>query len=113
MSLALDAEENKGESGDFVKLISSEGHEFICAKEVAMASGTIRRMLTGPGIWKENTGPIPTIHFETISYNILEKVIQYFYYKKQFDNKKGPLEKFDIEIDQLIPLLIAANFLDT
>mmetsp|Transcript_16300 Transcript_16300/g.40167 ORF Transcript_16300/g.40167 Transcript_16300/m.40167 type:complete len:112 (-) Transcript_16300:165-500(-) len=111
MSGALDADE--GPQSEYVKLISKEGNEYICLKSVAMASGTIRRMLTGPGQWKENTGPIPTIQFESISSPILEKVIQYFHYKKQYDNTKGPVEKFDIEIDHIIPLLVAANFLDT
>eukprot|EP00466_Bigelowiella_natans_P012089 jgi/Bigna1/52326/estExt_Genewise1Plus.C_70071 len=93
--------------------ISKEGAEIICSKKVAVASGTIRAMLTGPGKWKENSGPVPTIHFETIEASVLEKVVQYFYYKSQHDNTQGPIEKFDIELGQIIPLLIAANYLDT
>ncbi|GAB5367686.1 hypothetical protein AAMO2058_001252200 [Amorphochlora amoebiformis] len=114
MSLALDAEEPaETKDSKYIKLISKEGNEYICPKDVAIASGTIRRMLNGPGIWKENTGPIPTMKFETISSQVLEKVVQYFHYKKQYDNKKGTPGKFNIETEQIIPLLVAAHYLDT
>ena len=33
----------------YVKLISSDGHEFIIKKEHALTSGTIKAMLSGPG----------------------------------------------------------------
>ena len=36
-------------SADTVKLISSEGHEFIVDRKAAMVSGTIKSMLGGPG----------------------------------------------------------------
>lgn len=34
---------------DYVKLISSDGFEFIIHREAAMRSGTIKNMLVGPG----------------------------------------------------------------
>ena len=111
MSLSLEPEEKK--ESEFIKLVSKDGQEFVCKRELGMASGTIRAMLTGPGKWKETSGPIPTIQFEGITSDTLEKVVQYFHYKKQFDNTKGPAEKFDIQINQIIPLLLAAEFLDT
>jgi len=111
--MSLDEEPQAGIQKDLVKLISKEGHEFICAKECVMASGTIRTILTGPGAWKEKSGPIPTIVFEGISTPILEKVIQYFYYKKRWDHTNPPLPKFKIEVDNIVPLLLAANYLDT
>lgn len=36
-------------SSDYVKLISSDGFEFIIHREAAMRSGTIKNMLVGPG----------------------------------------------------------------
>jgi hypothetical protein len=36
-----------------VKLVSRQGHEFICDRDAVMASGSIRAMLTGAGVWKE------------------------------------------------------------
>jgi hypothetical protein len=56
---------------------------------------------------------IPTIKFETINTAILEKVIQYFYYKKKYDHTPPPLPQFKIGIDSMVDLLNAASFLDT
>lgn len=36
----------------YVRLISSDGHEFIIKKEHALTSATIKAMLSGPGKWK-------------------------------------------------------------
>ena len=38
----------------YVKLISSDEHEFVIKKDLALSSGTIRMMMTGPGEVKEN-----------------------------------------------------------
>ena len=39
----------QGPDAMFVKLISSDGHEFIIKREHALTSGTIKAMLSGPG----------------------------------------------------------------
>jgi hypothetical protein len=36
-------------AGDYVTLISAEGHEFVIERRCALVSGTIKAMLTGPG----------------------------------------------------------------
>lgn len=38
-----------GPNSTYVKLISSDNHEFIIKREYAFHSGTIRAMLSGPG----------------------------------------------------------------
>ena len=38
----------------YVKLISSDGHEFIVKRDHALTSGTIKAMLSGPGQFAEN-----------------------------------------------------------
>lgn len=78
-----------------------------------MASGTIRGLLTGRGMWRELTGPMPILEFETITSAVLEKIIQYFFYKQKYDNAKGSIPEFPLDVDSLLPLLVAANFLDT
>ncbi len=43
----------------YVKLISSDGHEFIVKREHALTSGTIKAMLSGPGgyeTWSKSSG---------------------------------------------------------
>jgi hypothetical protein len=39
----------EGPDAMYVKLISSDGHEFIIKREHALTSGTIKAMLSGPG----------------------------------------------------------------
>lgn len=39
----------EGPNSQYVKLISSDGHEFIVKRDHALTSGTIKAMLSGPG----------------------------------------------------------------
>jgi len=39
----------EGEDSLYVKIISSDGHEFIIERKYALISGTMRAMLDGPG----------------------------------------------------------------
>lgn len=48
----------EGPDAMYVKLISSDGHEFIIRREHALTSGTIKAMLSGPGKCFTN----PTVH---------------------------------------------------
>jgi len=103
-------EDDKSHEQNEIKLISKEGAEFLCSREAAMASATIAATLTGQ--WRETSGPIPTIRFEEISTPILAKLIEYFNWKKMYDGAKAPYPKLSILPDELVPLLLAANFLD-
>lgn len=54
ISRFIDGEERtyggcEGPDAMYVKLISSDGHEFIVKREHALTSGTIKAMLSGPG----------------------------------------------------------------
>ena len=53
------------------------------------------------------------IKFPEISAKVLEKTVQYFYYKLKNTNNPGPLPEFKIEPETALELLMAANFLDT
>uniref|UniRef100_A0A7S2INR4 Elongin-C n=1 Tax=Haptolina brevifila TaxID=156173 RepID=A0A7S2INR4_9EUKA len=94
-----------------VKLIASDGSEIIIDKRAAMVSGTIKAMLAGPGEFAE--GQSGEIKFPDINAKVLEKTVQYFYYKLKYTNHTGPLPEFKIEPEQALELLMAANFLDT
>ena len=39
----------EGPEAQYVKLISSDGHEFVVKRHYALTSGTIKAMLSGPG----------------------------------------------------------------
>jgi len=65
-----------------------------------------------PGRWKETQSPLPTIVFESIDTPVLERVIQYFYYKHKYDHSETFPPKFQLDTDSLVALLLAANYLD-
>ncbi|CAM9353540.1 unnamed protein product [Chrysoparadoxa australica] len=79
---------------EFVKLISAEGATFYVDKKCAMISGTIASMLSGS--FAESKGEIT---FKEISTAILEKVIQYMYYKVRYTNSTQRIPAFDIEAE--------------
>jgi len=94
---------------EIVKLISAEGQEFIIDRKAAMVSGTIKSMLFG-GFTEQTLGEI---NFREISSQILEKVVQYFYYKLKYTNSTSDIPEFPLEPEIALELLMAANFLDT
>ena len=53
------------------------------------------------------------IKFPEISAKVLEKTVQYFYYKLRHTNHVGALPEFKIEPEAALELLMAANYLDT
>ena len=58
-------------------------------------------------------GQTGEIKFPEINAKVLEKTVQYFYYKLKYTNHQGALPPFPIESDLALELLMAANFLDT
>jgi transcription elongation factor B subunit 1 len=82
-------------SMDPVKIIAADGSEYILDRKVAMVSGAIKAMLSGPGEFVE--GQQGEVKFPDIAPHILEKTIQYFYYKLKHTNHQGPLPEFKIE----------------
>ncbi|CAM9879339.1 unnamed protein product [Pylaiella littoralis] len=93
---------------EFVKLVSAEGAEFWVDRKCAMVSGTIKAMLSG-GFGEAASGQV---HFAEISTPILEKVIQFVYYKVRYTNSATRIPEFRIEPELALELLMAANFLD-
>ncbi|KAF0754178.1 elongin-C-like isoform X1 [Aphis craccivora] len=109
-------EENPGHGGCegpnsmYIKLTSSDEHEFIVKREHAMISSTIKAMLTGPGQFLENQ--VNEIRFRDIPSNILYVVCMYFAYKARYNNTTTEPPIFPISPQIARELLIAANFLD-
>lgn len=95
------------ENNSLIKLKSAEGHEFFVDRKCAMVSGTIKAMLSGQ--FAESRGEIS---FPEIPGIILEKLIQYLYYKVRYTNSSQRIPEFEIEPEIAIELLIAAGYLD-
>ena len=95
------------EQTSIVKLISAEGHEFYVDKRCAMVSGTIKLMLSGQ--FAESRGEV---RFPEIPSVILEKVIQYLYYKVRYTNSVMRVPEFVVEPEYALDMLMASNYLD-
>ncbi|KAL6462930.1 hypothetical protein MHYP_G00293520 [Metynnis hypsauchen] len=100
----------EGPDALYVKLISSDGHEFIVKREHALTSGTIKAMLSGPGQFAENE--TNEINFREIPSHVLSKVCMYFTYKVRYTNSSTEIPEFPIAPEIALELLMAANFLD-
>ncbi|KAI8822031.1 BTB/POZ protein [Fimicolochytrium jonesii] len=93
-----------------VKLVSSDNFEFIIDRKCAMASGTIKNMLSSPGQFTESVQN--TVHFRDIKAIILEEVCKYLYYKVRYTNTTAEIPLFPIAPEISLELLMAADFLD-
>ena len=51
-----------------------------------------------------------TVRFPEISAPILEKVIEYMYYKDKHEKTSGKIPQFDIEPEMALELMLAANY---
>ncbi|KAI6205632.1 Elongin-C [Aphelenchoides besseyi] len=99
-----------GANATHVKLISSDGHEFIIRRDLALTSNTIKAMLSGPGQYTENESNEVT--FREIPSHVLRKVCHYFQYKVRYTNSATEIPEFAITPEVALELLMAANFLD-
>jgi elongin-C len=95
------------QSHNMIKLKSAEGHEFFIDKRCAMVSGTIKSMLSGQ--FAESRGEIS---FPEIPAVVMERLIQYLYYKVRYTNSSQRIADFPIDPEMSLELLIAAGYLD-
>ncbi|TPX51658.1 hypothetical protein SeMB42_g01838 [Synchytrium endobioticum] len=93
-----------------VKLISSDGFEFIIERKCALASGTLKNMLSSPGQFTESIQN--EIRLRDMKAIIVEKVCKYLYYKVQYSSATSDIPNFPIEHEIALELLMAADFLD-
>eukprot|EP00731_Ephydatia_muelleri_P031533 Em0023g40a len=100
----------EGPEATYVKLVASDGHEFIVRRDHALTSGTIKAMLSGPGQFAENE--TNEVRFREIPSHVLSKVCQYFMYKVRYTNSSTEIPEFPISREIALELLMAANFLD-
>lgn len=100
----------EGPNAMYVKLVSSDGHEFIVKREHALTSGTIKAMLSGPGQFAENEAN--EVNFREIPSHVLQKVCMYFTYKVRYTNSSTEIPEFPIAPEIALELLMAGNFLD-
>ena len=73
----------EGPDSMYLKLISSDGHEFVVRRDFAInASPTIKNMLSGPGQYSESQPN--EIYLKDIQSHVLINVCRYFAYKAKY-----------------------------
>lgn len=97
-------------SGDsYIKLISSEGHEFFLERRIALAGSKTMKTMLESEFREADEG---VIRFPDISTHILEKVLQYMHYKVRYSDSNTRIPEFTIEPEIALELLVASSFLD-
>ncbi|XP_062946155.1 elongin-C-like [Cynocephalus volans] len=94
----------------YVKLVSSDSHEFIVKREHALTSGTIKAMLNCSGQFAENESN--EVNFRDILPHVLSKVCMYFTYRVCYTNSSTKIPEFSIVPENALKLLMAAIFLN-
>ena len=86
-----------------------QGHALRSARPASRARRAPPDAPRAAGQFTESSGEIK---FPEISTPILEKVIQYFYYKLRYTNSQVRIPEFQIDPEMALELLMASNFLD-
>merc|ERR1712070_628274 len=92
---------------EHVTIVSCEGHEFLMDRKIAFECEMIKKMFES-SMKEGNEGKIV---LSNITGRILEKVLEYLYYKYKYTDCQGPIPEFPIDDDVVLDLLIAANYL--
>ncbi|KXN74205.1 POZ domain-containing protein [Conidiobolus coronatus NRRL 28638] len=94
-----------------VKLVSSDGFEFVIPKTVAHGSSTIQSMLDTSAQFQESFDN--RIEFPEIKGIVLDKVCCYLFYKYKYSRATPTdLTNFHIDPQIALELMMAANYLD-
>ncbi|BEJ16052.1 hypothetical protein CspHIS471_0506570 [Cutaneotrichosporon sp. HIS471] len=98
---------------DFVTLESADGYSVVVARQIAMASPTLKAMLDEDAAFQEAASRTARLQYRGI---ILLKVVEYLAYKVQYADYAASdiREDFQSRIDPYIALelLTAADYLD-
>eukprot|EP00906_Rhabdomonas_costata_P031004 RCo043819 len=94
-----------------VRLCSRDGAEFVLHRSCAMVSKTIKNLLCPPGAPAEEHKTSLTL--PNVDAAILEKAIQYFYYKTRYDNDPDNRPPFHVPPEMALDLMLVAHYLET
>eukprot|EP00923_Selenidium_pygospionis_P059846 GHVN01105369.1.p2 GENE.GHVN01105369.1~~GHVN01105369.1.p2 ORF type:complete len:113 (+),score=9.93 GHVN01105369.1:35-373(+) len=93
---------------DFVTVSSGDGTRILFDRSVAVQNEVLANLLKQRSFSEGRSG---VVDFPTISGNVLEKLVEYFYHKYYYANATGPVPDFPIADDVVVDLLLVANFL--
>merc|ERR1719183_2087923 len=97
------------ESFSYLKLQSADGHIFYLDRRIAYECDFFKKMVEQEG-FKE--GQTNEIKLPTITCKLLDKVIEYLYYKYKYTDSKVAIPEFPIDDEIVLDLLLVANYLN-
>eukprot|EP00811_Abedinium_folium_P016410 NODE_25349_length_590_cov_3.665227.p2 GENE.NODE_25349_length_590_cov_3.665227~~NODE_25349_length_590_cov_3.665227.p2 ORF type:complete len:109 (-),score=35.40 NODE_25349_length_590_cov_3.665227:163-489(-) len=97
------------ENFSYVKLISAEGHHFYLDRCIAFECDTFKKMIEHEQMKEAQSNEI---RLPTITAKLLEKVIEYLYYKYKYTESKITIPEFHIDDDIVLDLLLVSNYLN-
>lgn len=92
---------------EYITLVSSDGFEFIIAKDAAMVSGTLKNMLSSTFRETEER----KIKLQEMDGRLLGKVVEYLHYNIKYRDAVD-VPEFNIPTEMALELLVASDFLD-
>mmetsp|Transcript_2567 Transcript_2567/g.5139 ORF Transcript_2567/g.5139 Transcript_2567/m.5139 type:complete len:113 (+) Transcript_2567:94-432(+) len=98
------------ETFSYVRLVSADGHQFLLDSRVAYGCDTFRTMVEQDHF---REGQTKVVNLPTITGKVLEKVIEYLYYKYKYTDSKVAIPEFAIDDDIVLDLLSVAHYLNT
>ena len=90
-----------------VQIVSCDGHEFFLDRKIAFECEVLKKMYDS----SLQEGQEGKITMQNVTGRILEKVLEYLYYKFKYTDCQGPIPEFQIDDEVVLDLLIAANYL--
>lgn len=112
----------------YVRLVSREGHEFLVDRECAKVSRLIKHYLnsqqqggsggSAPASVKEvvmdeyqQEGAMTVVRFPYTSAQLLEKTVQYFYFKHRYESDPENRPQFHVPFEIAVDLIKVATLL--
>lgn len=93
-------------------ICSKDKQSFVIPRVVAVISGTINRLLTDPGEFRELTGPMHILEFDNIDGATMQACIKYMFYKHHNRSAVGEIPPFPIDTASALPLMAASKYLE-
>ncbi|KAI0980848.1 hypothetical protein GJ496_000189 [Pomphorhynchus laevis] len=101
---------NTSSVSDYIKLISSDEHEFFIGRNQALsASTTLKNMFAGLDILEGDKNEVTLKEFSSY---ILYHLCRYFTYRSHYADSMSEIPNFNIDPNVMVELLIASDFMD-
>jgi len=95
-----------------IKLVSSQGDEFVVEYELLRASSVLEHLFASSEAADFEEQRTKVFKLRDVSTSILRKIIEWMEYKRAHEHSSKTPPRFEIDGEDAIELLMAANYLD-